>query len=101
MTTKRIDILFVILILSILLTACGDAPRLTNLVVSAASDSVTIQTVRSSPRLSTCDFSAKQNLLNTVDSEITPSSGKVEGMTLDQWLDAKMSRFSCIAPLSE
>lgn len=101
MTTKRIVTLFVIVILSAMLAACGEATSLTNLVAGAASDAVTAQSVRTSPRVSACDFSSKQNLLNAVNAELNQSTGVVDGVTLDDWLNSKMSSFGCIAAIAK
>ncbi len=99
---RNIAVIILIAIVSMLLTACqGDAVRETmNFVANAAyseDSTANWSSLQISPRITDCDMSSNQLLLNAIHSDTNPETGVVDGVTIGQWLDSKMGQFTCIA----
>ncbi len=93
-TRKFIVTLFIIAILASMLSACSPA----QLIAAAQGDTGSAasygKNVNASPRISTCDFSSKQNLLNEANGQ---SDDEAQSTTVDAFLDARMPKYTCIA----
>lgn len=91
--------LVVLAALTLLLTACN----LVDTVKEAAYDGsrpASVQMLMLSPRVARCDPSETQNLITTLKSQVNPTSGAVDGTSLDSWLTGMQGQFSCIDSLS-
>jgi hypothetical protein len=94
MTTKfayRIIVLVTIVFIAFSLSACGDNTSYAN------APTTTGITVNASPRISSCNMSSHQIILNTVNSEVKANDNQPLPISTDEWLDGQMDTFSCIA----
>lgn len=91
-TIKSTRLVIVVILASVLLSACGSLTETIDAVSSAAYDGskpASVQLLSISPRVEGCGMSEKQGLINHLNSS-------QDSLTMDQWLDARMPSYSCI-----
>jgi len=102
-TNRTIIVIVLISIIAALLSACsGNAAQdAVNLIVSANSDGTKLasaQSVKWSPRTQDCGISEGTLLMNAINGDLKAAVENVAELTIstDEWLNGKMSSFSCI-----
>lgn len=98
---RAILVIVLIAIASALLSACSETPVQSTMkfVADAAYSEdlpASVQSLQISSRIDECNMSSHQLLINAMNGDVNPETGVVDGMTIGQWLDNKMSAQSCI-----
>ena len=101
-TTNRFFFFVIVLfVLASLLSGCNmeDVQKATN--AGDGSNAATAIAVNASPRMDACTMGSRQIVLNAITADVNANNEQPLSITVDAWLDSKLSTFTCIAVKAE